>query len=195
MRKLLILLTLSLSFNIFAQEKETHYVSISAAFDIKNSVVGSKPTGDKPELDVLFQITAVGNKGTEAYVGYEMFNKINFSKYTIGIGQGFPLYGWLDYDSQIKTVLFVSLEPTIINRWGTWGGGISSNQPISFLSLGANASVRWFIHDHFGFEILFNALPRTDLRSMYGNSNTGRVSIDGIPIVGNTYFKLIYKIN
>lgn len=191
MKKAIILVTLLLSIHSFAQKG---YVAVSAAFDIKNTIVGSTPTNDKPELDVFLQFTAVGNKGTEVSFGYEYFPRINFSKFTLGAGQTFPLYGYIR-GHEIKTILFLGLEPTMINRWGTWGGGITDENNVSFLSLGGNVALRWFLSDRFAIEALFNALPRTDSRYMYGNSQTNVLSIQGTPIVGSFYGKVIVKLN
>ena len=196
MRKLFLLLVLFVSIGYSQSKEKDGYIAFSGAFDVRNAIIGSTPTQNKPELDVLFQFAMVGNN-LEVNVGYERFNAIDFEKYTIGVGYHFPLYGYV-FGQPIKTTFIPSIEPTLIGRWGTWGGGLGDTQVSSHLSLGGNLAFRWDITDNFAFEYLFNALPRTDLSTMYGENmdiTRDRASIAGVPIIGSNYFKFIWVIN
>lgn len=191
MRKIIILLVVFIGINAYAQRR---YVSFSAGFDVKNTFVGSEPTNNQPSADLIFGAKAVGVKGFEVGIGYEFFPRINFSKYTMSAGYNFPLYAYIGRN-EIKTNVFVNGEPTIINRWGTWGGGISDNQPASFLTLGANVGARWFFNEHLGLGITYNMLLRSDSHYMYGDVSNAKVKIDGTPVIGSTYVTFIYKID
>lgn len=188
MRKLLLALLFTSS--IYAQKD--NYMSFSTGLDIRNAIVGSNPTNNKPALDYQFQFAMV-DRNFEVNVGYECFPRLNFDKYSIGIGYHLPLYGNI-FGKEIKTTMIPSLEPSLIGRWGTWGGGISHSQVSSHLALGVNLAFRWDLSDVWAVEYCFNSLTRTDLAAMYGNSR-GKVSVEGVPIVGSNYFKIVYKIN
>lgn len=175
------ILILMLSFTCFAQKEG--YIYFSGAIDIKNATLGSNPTKNKPELDLLYQFGLVGNN-VEVNIGYESFKAIDFDKYSVAIGYHFPLYGNF-FSKQIKTVLIPSIEPCIINRWSNWAGGIGDRTQISgHLSIGLNASLRWKLKDKIYLEFLSSVLPRTDLNAMYGGKN----------YVYSNYLKMLYTV-
>lgn len=187
-----IILALLLTNSILAQKD--NYISFATGIDVRNVIVGSKPTNNKSAIDYQFQFSMV-DRNVEVNIGYESFNRINFDKYSIGIGYHIPLYANL-FNTTIKTTFVPSIEPSLIGRWGKWGGGLTYNQVSSHLSLGINFGFKWNLSDSFGVEYCFNTLPRTDLSTMYGEMATkNKCSISGIPLVGSNYFKLIYKIN
>lgn len=173
---------LLLSVIAFAQPRkpQEHYYYFSAAIDVRNATVGSAPTNNKPQLDALYQLGIV-SQNIEVNIGYENFNAISFSKYSVGVGYHFPLYSY-PFGHEIKTVLVPSIEPTIINRWGNEWECNSSH-----LSIGANIGFRWHITDYFAGELLYNALPRIDLKARYPKLH------QDIPIVNSIYAKIIYK--
>lgn len=177
----------------FAQSDKENYLSFSGALDARNLVSGSEPTDNKSGLNYLLQFAMV-SRNFEINVGYERFSMIQFSKNTIGFGYHIPLHARIG-SMNIKTTIIPSIEPTLINRWGNWGGGISSEQKSSHLSVGANLAYRIHISDSIAVEYMFNALPRVDINAMYGNANwKERKSLNGIPVVGSNYIKLVYKI-
>jgi hypothetical protein len=175
-------LLLLLSTIAFAQPRkpQEHYYYFSSAIDIRNAIVGSPPTNDHPELDLLFQAGIV-SQNIEINIGYERFQAISFDKMTFGAGYHFPLYAY-PFGHEIKTVLVPSLEPTIINRWGNEWECKSSH-----LTIGANIGLRWHFTDYLAGELLYNALPRIDLKARYPTVNPT------IPIVNSIYAKIIYK--
>lgn len=175
---------------------QDNYLAFSGAFDVRNAIIGSRPTNNESAIDFLAQFSIV-SRDVEVNVGYEAFPRLDFSKYTIGVGYHTHLYGNL-FGRVIHTVFIPSIEPTIINRHGDWGGGIGYDQESSHLSLGLSLGLRWNLSDDIAVEYLFNALPRVDLYAMYGNEmdiTTGKASISGVPIVSSNYIKLVYKIN
>ncbi|SHN64343.1 hypothetical protein SAMN05444395_103106 [Flavobacterium fryxellicola] len=172
------------------------YISFSSGFDLKNSTLGSAPTDDKAALDLLLQFSMV-SRDVEINIGYETFPRLDFDKYTIGVGYHTHLYGNL-FRKTIHTVFIPSIEPTLINRHDDWGGGIGYNQESSHLSLSLNFALRWNLSDSIAVEYSFNALPRTDLKAMYGkdmNITNGKASVSGVPIIGSNFIKFVYIIN
>lgn len=189
---LTLLLTLPI-FSSYSQQQKDTYISFSSGIDIRNEITGSPPTKDEPSLNYQFQFGMVGNN-VEINIGYEVFPKLDFDKYTVGIGYHFHLYGNA-LKLPIHTIFIPSIEPTLIGRHGTWGGGLSYNQVSSHLSLGLNLAFRWQVNDNTAFEYSFNALPRTDLSAMYGEIATrDRASIAGIGIVGSNFLKFTYMV-
>lgn len=166
-----------------AQPKETeNYLAFSTGFDVRNSIVGSPATGNKPELDLIYQFEMI-SQNIDVNIGYERFNSIGFQKYTIGVGYHFPLYGRIG-NKVIKTVLIPSIEPTIIDRWGNEWQTTSSH-----LTIGANIGLRWHLSDKTAVELQTNFLPRTDLKARYPELH------NSVPIVTSCYLKFIYKIH
>ncbi|MFV8325227.1 hypothetical protein [Flavobacterium sp. ZS1P14] len=189
---LTVLLTLTL-FSSYGQQQKDTYLSFTSGFDVKNETIGSPPTNNEPALNYQFQFGMVGNN-VEVNIGYEVFPRLDFDKYTVGVGYHFHLYGNA-LRLPIHTVFIPSIEPTLIGRHGTWGGGLSYNQVSSHLSLGLNLTFRWHLSDTTAFEYSFNALPRTDLSAMYGDISTrDHASIAGVGIVGNNFLKLTYML-
>jgi hypothetical protein len=179
----------------YSQQKDKeHYIGFSVAADIRNLIVGSSATKHKRAADLFFQACVVAPARVEINIGYESFKVLNFDKYTMGVGYHFPLYGYIG-NRQIKTILIPSLEPTLINRYGTWGGALSHNEPSSHLSIGANIAFRVNINDKIAVEYLFNALPRIDLNAKYPQDSwSQKATVSGVPIGFSSFFKIIYKI-
>jgi hypothetical protein len=179
----LLLLSLFMVFNVYSQTRDKeHYIGFSAAVDVRNGIVGSDPTDNKPALDMLYQALIVTPCNIEINIGYESFKDIHFEKYTMGVGYHFPLYGQI-LGREIKTTFIPSIEPTLIGRYGQEWQTTSSH-----LSVGGNLALRWNISDKVAVEWLCNFLPRTDLMARYPELHTK------VPIVTSNYFKLIYKI-
>jgi len=163
MKKLILILVFT---SIYAQKESYQYVSFGT--DIKFA-----------SQDLILNAGCVGNN-FEMNIGYELFKQINFDKYTIGIAYHIPRYV-----GNTKTVIIPSIEPTMINRWGNWGGGLGDRcQRSNHLSLGFNIAIRAELTDKIMLEIQANYLPRTDLNTMYGSINN-RLS---------NYFKILYKL-
>lgn len=133
---------------------------VSATFDVRNATFGSAPTENKPEPNTNFKLAMVGNKGTEAGIGLELFPRIDYNRYYLFLGQQIKLSETLK--------LVPSLEPSIINRWGSWGKGLGyEDNRSSHLTLGASLALRVKITDKLFLENQFSALPSTDLAAKY----------------------------
>jgi hypothetical protein len=183
--KFLTILTLNIFTNstVLSQTTEKdNYISFSTAIDIKNALSGSQPTLNKPALDLSFKFEMVSNN-VEVNFGYEIFNKIHFDKYTIGLGYHFPLYARIK-NRTIKTVLIPSVEPSLLSRWGEeW------QTKSSFITIGVNLATRWRLSDKIAVELLCNALRRTDLYVRYPEKH------NKVPFIFSNYLKIAYTID
>ncbi|WP_148103998.1 hypothetical protein [Flavobacterium sp. LS1P28] len=186
------LITIVVALFVTKLTAQDNYLAFSVAFDVRNTIMGSEPTNNESAKDFLVQFSMV-SKDVEVNIGYETFPRLDFSKYTIGVGYHTHFYVNL-FRRVIHTVFIPSIEPTLINRNGDWGGGIGYNQESSHLSLGLNLGLRWDLSDDIAVEYLFNALPRNDLKAMYGNTmdiTNGKASVSGIPIIGSNFIKVV----
>lgn len=133
---------------------------LSLGVDIRNGILGSKPTDNKPELNLNFRAVAVGNKGTEGGIGFELFERLDYNRMYILFGQQIEL------TRDLKIV--PQLEPSIINRKGGWGGGLGyQDNASSHLSLALSLPIRYKLSDKLSLELYTNFLPRTDLGAKY----------------------------
>lgn len=170
------------------------YVSLGAGVDVRNAIIGSEPTQNQPAFNGLLQFSMVGEEGIKVDITYEKMPKIDFERYSIGFGFIFPLYAHIR-NKQIVTNFIPSLSPTIISRKGYWGGGISKETNSAHITLGLNLSLNWRLSDSFAVEYTLNMLPRTDLSAMYPKEAwKDRVVVNGVPVVGSSFIKLIYVI-
>ena len=170
MKKLLLLLSL------FALQVNAQHVYFSAGFDPLNAIVGSSPTNDKPELNYMLEFKMVGNNNVEIGIGFEEFNRIDFNRMYGTIGYRFPFIG--------NTIITPTIEPTLINRYDNWAGGITYDMKQSFMTIVLGSTLEVPINDKFGLQFYCGALPRPDIKMMYGNDK----------IVVSGQIKLIYKI-
>lgn len=175
---------------------QDNYVAFSAGFDLRNAFLGSAPSNYESAIDCLVQFSMV-SKDVEVNIGYEAFPRLDFYKYTIGLGYHTHFYGYV-FKRVIHTVFIPSVEPTLINRHGDWGGSLNRKQESSHLSLGLSLGLRWNLSDDVAVEYAYYVLPRTDSKAMYGSDldiTTGNASISGVPIISSNLIKVVYKIN
>ena len=175
MKKVLILLLLT----TVSYSQNTY---ISAGFDVRNLVIGSEATRNKSELDYILRFGVIGSipKHTtvlEAQIGYERFEAINFDRSFLGFGvQLYPFK---------NSTLVPTLEPSLIGRWGNWGGGLGDiTQVSSHLTVGVSLALRYEISDKFSIEAQSGVLPRVDLNTMYGGDN----------YIVNNSFSVLYRL-
>ena len=165
MKKLITLL-------LFTVVSYSQNVQFSVGTDVRNSIVGSKPTNNKPEANIIYQFAMISNEGIEVGITYETFKAISFERYNVQVGY------------QIEPLERVKIIPAInyniIGRYGDKWGCASSH-----LAFGANVGLRYQISDTFDVEYNGEVLQRVDLNTKYGGSN----------YVYSGYLKLIYKIN
>ena len=138
------------------------YLSVGA--DIRNGIIGSEPTNNKPAFDGIFRFGMIGsvpNHDTkiEVSIGYETFKRIKFDRYILAVGVN--LYPFR------KVVIVPSWEGSIIGRWGSNWGGASSHLAV----LGGSLGVRYEVTEKFNLEFLTALLDRVDLNTKYGGSN------------------------
>ena len=169
MKKLLILLLLTTA-------SYSQNVYVSAGFDVRNLITGSEATDYSPELDYIVRFGMIGsipNHKTvlEAQIGYERFEAIDYDRFFFGFGVHFPLYAYV-FGEEIKTTLIPTIEPSLINRWSNWGGGLGTEQQdSSHLTIGLSLALRYEISDKFSIEAQSGLMPRSDLNAMYKGDN------------------------
>lgn len=191
MKKIILSLVVLVSMQATAQD---NYMGAAAGLDVRNAVAGSN-LGTGNSLDGLLQFIMVSND-LEVNVGYEFNPKLDFSKFTFGVGYHLPLYAYVG-GNEIKTTFIPTIEPTLIDRTGNWGGGLGKDtQNSSHLSVGLTLSLNWRLNDYLDLQYSFNALPRTDLKAMYPSEFfKEKMSIEGVPIVGSNFIKIVYRMD
>jgi hypothetical protein len=163
MKKLILLAILATQF-LNAQP----YISLQ--LDGKNAIVGSAGTENKPEIDLLFKMGVLGNKGFKVGLIYENFKAIDFNKYCVDLGQRIPVTESL--------LLIPSLEAGWIERYklNTW-------------TIGANIECIYMINDNLGISATTNLSARTDLDYLYGGNNWNFSNYVGVIWIFDKYKK------
>jgi len=138
--KKLITITILILFNLsgFAQELKPQVI-FTFGVDPRNAIIGSDPTNNNPELDLLFGVKLIGcnpstNKPIPLEIGlnYEHFKAIGF--YKLGVE-----FGWL-FKVNNTFRLVPSLETAMVRRQGNVEPFFKVNQ--NFIVQSANLSVR-----------------------------------------------------
>ena len=187
MKKLLLLPTLLFSATMFSQES---YISVSGGFDMRNAVVGSAPTGNKPALNWIGQVDCVG-ANVHIIAGYESFSEIKYSRIFAGIGYEFNLYAY-PFGNEIRTQFIPSLEASIIKREYVHNytslNGVSGTeiQKPGFMAYGLNLAFQWDLTDHFTVGTSTNIIQRPDKNYLYHEDDR---------YVLSNYLKVILKLN
>lgn len=203
MKKLILLLITTLS---FAQG----HVQVVAGADVRNAIQGSDPTGNNPELDLLIRFDAIAESGLGIVAFYETFHAIEFEKWGIAFKQEFELLDKLTVSYILEpTIIKRNLGAVPFYDPYAFHQLINSNQAynihteftaqqladagveviayedneVHYLAFGASIPVAYMFTDHFGAELQYNALYRTDLKDRYGSAE----------IVHSVYFNLIYR--
>lgn len=137
------------------------YISVGA--DIKNAIVGSKPTNNTPSFNGIFRFGMIGSlgktEGIEVTIGYESFNKIRYDRYFFSAGKNINITA--------NFTIVPAYEISLINRWGSNWGATSSH--LAFL--GANIGFRYKLSENLKIELLCAVLDRVDLNARYGGKN------------------------
>ena len=178
MKKLLILL-------LFTTASYSQNVYVSAGIDVRNAIVGSSPTQNKPALDYIVRFGMVGSVPNhittiEVQIGYERFEAIDFSRFFFGLGvQLYPF----------KNITVIpTIEPSLIDRWNNWGGGLGEEKlKSSHLTVGVSLAVRYEVSYHISLEAQSCLLPRTDVYTMYRSMH------NNVPIVVNNSLSVLYR--
>ena len=139
-----------LLFTTIAFSQGSPYVALSA--DLRNGIIGSDPTNNKPEADLLFRAGMISNKGLKIGALYETFPAIDFQKYGFEIGQQISI--------SEKLKFIPTMEATIIIR-----------ESLNHLNAGANGEFIYMLTKNLGISAIANYSTRTDLNYYYGGKN------------------------
>lgn len=132
---------------VSANAQEKNYPYVAAGFDLRNAAFGSKPTGNKPELDYQLKAGAIYNN-VEIGIQYEAFPAIDYKQYSVYANYVIPI--------SKKNSVSAGLEAGSIIREG------NSN----FLFYGGNTELRYDIHP-FVIGAQLNYKYRSDLTYLY----------------------------
>jgi hypothetical protein len=146
MKKLIAILL----FTTAAFSQGSPYVAISA--DLRNGIVGSYPTNNKPEADLLCRAGMISNKGLKIGALYETFTAIDFQKYGFEIGQQIKITNHL--------IAIPTIEATIIIR-----------EHLNFLNAGVNGELIYMLTKNLGISAIAKYSTRTDLNYYYSGKN------------------------
>lgn len=151
MKKLITMLLLT---TIAFSQKQTYNdcgTYISASADFRNAIIGSNPTNNKPELDLLIRAGAISNKNLLIGMIYERFKAIEYNKYAVEIGQRIG-------ENKLQftpTLEFGWIERYSMNSW----------------TIGANLYITYNLNEKFAILVTNNLQWRTDLNELYGGDN------------------------
>ena len=175
---------------LYCQEKNS-YFSASAGFDIKNAVLGSKPTNNLPSLDLLIGLHAVSGN-FELNPEFELFEKIKFRRYAINIGWHFPRYLLLG-NKAIRITTIPSLGTAIIARYGgedrTTASGHIIYRRSQHLAFQGNLSFRATLSDRFLLDYTIQATTRPDLNFLYPDDKNKQIVFSNFIKVHYILFK------
>lgn len=169
MKNLLLIALIATTSNFYSQKQ---YLNVSV--DIRNAIIGSNPSNNKPSLDIIILGGVTDKNGITLEAGYENFKAIKFSKIYFGIG-----YTFVHWSKKLECA--VTLEPTYITR--DWGDDYGK---VTYKSIGASSRVTYNVNDNFGVSLLGNVLLRTDNEDRYGIST---------PKVFSAYLGITYSFN
>jgi hypothetical protein len=168
MKKLLLLLLLS----PFMYGQKASYFSMSLSQDIKNGIVGSKPTNNEPSLDLTLGIHCVGDN-YELYTGDELFNQIGFNRFFVNGGYHTQWYIPIgDKELNFSVVPYVGFS--MINRYGKADHEIVTPSQTYYiygrsnhLAVQGGLSFRAKVSEKFLIDLTTEALTRQDLKYLY----------------------------
>jgi len=156
---------------LIASASYSQSINLSAGFDVRNAIIGSEPTNNNPELDLLLSCRMVSNHNVVISVQYETFKAIGFDRYSFGVGYRFtPIE---------KIYLIPSINADLIGRKWKYNGSESSH-----LAFSLNNIISYDLNDNFAIGLETNLQNRADLNAKYGETN----------YVLSNYLTLIYKI-
>jgi len=130
---------------------------ITSTVDFRNAVIGSKPTNDKPELDIILKAGVIAYNGVPIKVGiiYERFNALKFNKYCAEIGYDFKKFLIFDIQASIE-------------------GGWISRYNMNFWTYGLNLDTIYFINDNLGVVLYYNLSKATDTDALWNEKGNFR---------------------
>lgn len=157
---------------MFGQKKE-NYFSVSLGSDIKNSIVGSKPTNYKPSADLVFGLHMV-SKNVELNPEIESFNEIGYLR--SGLNFGYHLNNWFIPigNKELDFTVVPNVGISVISRFGKTDKLIETKDQDYYIygksahiATQANLSFRLKLSDSFMLDYTANLSTRPDLMYMY----------------------------
>jgi len=190
MKRLLLPLLL---FSPFIYGQKASYFSASLKTDIKNSIVGSAPTNNKPALDLMASIHCVGDN-FELGVGDELFNQIGFNRFFVNGGYHTQWYIPIgNNDLNFSIIPYVGISS--ITRYGKPDHEIVTPNQTYFiygrsnhLAVQGGLSFRAKLSDKILIDFTSEALTRQDLKYLYPTDPNKFITI-------SNYLGLHYVIN
>jgi hypothetical protein len=126
------------------------FVKIGA--DIRNGIIGSEATNNKPAFNGLYKIGFISNNGIRLNMTYENFNEIKFTRWGLEAGYVFELN---------KFILHTTLELSTIERKLTTSHYYNG---IIVLTGGCNIEIEYNLTDHFSISMVNQIIYRNDFR-------------------------------
>ena len=171
---------------------QDNYISFSAGLDTGNAI-GAGVTDNTAQLNYVVQFAMVASN-IEVNLGAEIFPVLDLKRYSLGVGYHFPLYAYIKRN-EIKTTFIPALEPSLIDRYDTWGGGLSGDNKSSHMTLALNLALQWDLNDNLSIQYAANFLPRTDLKSKYPEKMWNEdIKVANTPVSISNFIKLVYRI-
>jgi len=134
-------------------------INFSAGIDVRNAIIGSEPTNDNPELDLLLSCRMVSNKDVVISIQYETFKAISFTKYSFTLGYQFNPLNKINFTPNLEFGVISRKDFSDFKGEG------------SFFTVGCNFILEYDLSDSFNFGVNTNISHRTDLDYMYGGKN------------------------
>lgn len=120
--------------------------------DIKNGIVGSKPTNDKPAFNGVYKIGFISNENIRLNMTFEHFNQIKFTRWGIEAGYVFELN---------KLNIHTTAEISTIERKLTTSHYYNG---LIVLTGGANLELEYNLTDNFSVSLVNQLIYRNDFR-------------------------------
>lgn len=163
--KIAVCTLLLVSSGMFSQNK----ITASIGGDIRNCIVGSKPTNYEPKSDLLFKLNIENERMMEVGLGAEIFPSIDYNKVFVSVGRRVDLFKGL---SVIGTI-----EPSVIDRTDDWGGGLGKSDPKMFFTLGASGIIRYKPFNGVFFETQLGFVHRMDSKAQFNDPHPIKPSV------------------
>ncbi len=128
----------------YGKRDKLNYKFATLGVDVRNGLVGSKPTDDKSALDFQAKLGAVSNNW-EVSLFYERFERIRFQAYGVNVGYNLQLPLNLDLYSGIEL------------------GSIIRNEKENSLMCGSNLELRYHLNKRFVVGAQLNSRLRIDI--------------------------------
>jgi len=128
MKKLILLL-----FPILTFGQIERYVAFNSSIDVRNAIVGSQPTENKPEVDLQFGANIHLGNGITFGLNYESFKAIGYYKASYQVGYVIEPFN--------KVRVHTYIEPELIMRRGDVENYFKIND--NFLGLSVNSQITY----------------------------------------------------